>query len=365
MRNVCGNRSLRVLGAILSLYTFCGCGLLVRGLVTSNQMVPRSLATLTRLSTHASTINPEFEISGLSAGDRVILVRGADANCAGGNIVGQVKVEADDLEPTIRASQPGLAFARTDNFNALITRVDGTLECTDPATFEWDVLEVTDITVGQGHACGLLPTGSIKCWGWNDNGELGNSSTGTEAAPVDVDTITNATQIASSPYHTCARLSTGEVYCWGAGSSGQAGDGLSVDSSTPVQATGITTATQIATGHSHTCAVLASGVVNCWGYGGYGQLGHGFTTDSSTPIPVTGVVTATQVSAGEGHSCALLADSSVSCWGEGSAGQLGDNLAADSTTSVVVSGITDAIQISAGHSHTCALRSGGSIVCWG
>jgi hypothetical protein len=139
------------------------------------------------------------------------------------------------------------------------------------------------------------------------------------------------TQIATGAYHTCALISDGTVTCWGFGADGQLGTGNTNNSNTPVAVTGGAlaneTVTQIATGGSHTCALISDGTVTCWGYGGDGQLGTGNTNSSDVPVAVTGGAlaneTVTQIATGSTHTCALISDGTVTCWGNGGDGQLG------------------------------------------
>ena len=72
--------------------------------------------------------------------------------------------------------------------------------------------------------------------------------------------------------------SNGTVRCWGDNGYGQLGNGTFTISSSPVQVSAISTATQISAGGSHTCALLSDGTVRCWGYNGYGELGNSSTT---------------------------------------------------------------------------------------
>jgi alpha-tubulin suppressor-like RCC1 family protein len=42
------------------------------------------------------------------------------------------------------------------------------------------------ISLGQHHTCAIMTRGGLKCWGYNDYGQLGIGSSGTRYSPVDV-----------------------------------------------------------------------------------------------------------------------------------------------------------------------------------
>lgn len=223
------------------------------------------------------------------------------------------------------------------------------------------------VAVGDEHSCAVLADGRAKCWGTNLSGELGDGTQIGHWMPAPVPGLSNVAQISAGGFygarHTCARLNDGSVRCWGSNSSGQLGDGTTTGRLSPVAVTGLTNAAQMALGRSFSCAI-AGGGVRCWGSNQSGQLGDGTTVSRGTPAAVAGITNATQISLGDAHACAILADGSVRCWGSNASGQLGDGSTADRPTPVAVQGLSGVAQISAGFNHSCAL-AGGGVRCWG
>jgi alpha-tubulin suppressor-like RCC1 family protein len=207
-----------------------------------------------------------------------------------------------------------------------------------------DISTATAIAVGDEHSCALLSDGTVKCWGLNFAGELGDGTNNYNSNnPVSVSGISNAKAIAAGGSHSCALLSNGTVKCWGRNEHGELGNGTtgdSTNSNTPVSVSGISNATAIAAGPADTCAVLSDGTAECWGFNASGQLGNGTTTDSATPVSVSGITNAAAISAGAYHSCALLSDGTVKCWGFNGAGELGNGTFTDSLSPVSVIGLS-------------------------
>lgn len=75
----------------------------------------------------------------------------------------------------------------------------------------------TSIQTGEGGTCATLANGSAQCWGSGYRGALGNGSStySSSTIPVTVSNINNATAVAVGSGHACALLSTGAVQCWG------------------------------------------------------------------------------------------------------------------------------------------------------
>jgi alpha-tubulin suppressor-like RCC1 family protein len=221
---------------------------------------------------------------------------------------------------------------------------------------------------GYGHTCALLSNTTMRCWGENREGQLGNGTTANPGTsqPVAVSGITGATAFTTGAYHTCALLGDGTLRCWGANGNGQVGDGTFMRRTTPVPVSGITGAVAISGGGVHTCAVLSNGTVRCWGDNEFGQLGNGTNAYSYTPVQVVGLAGAVDVSAGWRHTCALLGNGTVQCWGQNQFGQLGNGSTTSRSTPATVTGISGAIGVTAGWwHHSCALLAGGTVRCWG
>lgn len=255
------------------------------------------------------------------------------------------------------------------------------------------------------HTCALLDDGNVKCWGANDNGQLGLGDTtargrtpgemGDSLPTVELGTGRTATYIAVSSYHTCALLDDGTVKCWGLNANGQLGQGDAnprggapgeMGDALPAVDLGTgRTAVQIAVGNYHNCALLSDGGVKCWGRNTERQLGSGDGSHRGTApgqmgdaLPTVNLGTgrtATQVAAGRFHACALLDNGQVKCWGDNANGQLGlgdmtsrggaPGEMGDALPAVDLGTGRAAIQMAAGAYHTCALLDDGNVKCWG
>lgn len=225
--------------------------------------------------------------------------------------------------------------------------------------------DILQISAENHHSCAVLFDGTVRCWGWNGYGQLGDGTYDDSNLPVEVVGITNATHVVANEYHSCALLQDGTVRCWGSGGRGELGDGLFSTSPTPVTVSGITDGRLLVGGHAHTCAGLAGGTIECWGFNLYGQLGNGTNTNSGVPTTVIGITAAQQIEAGGGMTCSVNSPTDVQCWGRNNAGQLGDGTTAHRNVPTTVTDLTEVVGMGIGHAHACALHRDGSVDCWG
>ena len=165
--------------------------------------------------------------------------------------------------------------------------------------------------------------------------------------------------IAAGTEHFCALSTEGTVKCWGSNDRGELGDGTRTRRAKPAVVSGLIDVVEISLGGSNSCARQRSGSVLCWGE----LVGNIVATDSTQPVPVLGLTSPVAISAGRVN-CALSSQGTVQCWGCGTSG-LGDGRMIEcSVEPVQVANLSDAVEVN-GHFETkCARRSDATAVCW-
>lgn len=225
------------------------------------------------------------------------------------------------------------------------------------------------IAAGCFFSLALLEDGGVVAWGGNEHGELGDGGTERSDEPVRVrDLDEGVIAIAAGVGHSLALLADGSIRGWGFNASGQVGDGTTVDRHSPIPILRVGRASAIAASGAHSMAITDHGSVLAWGWNRQGQLGLGTNSDSQlVPALVSGLPRSVEmIAAGGAHSLALLDDGSVFAWGLNSLGQLGDATTSDRRRPGPVGGLQQrVVAVAAGGVYSLAVLQDGSVAGWG
>ncbi|MEZ4402051.1 MAG: hypothetical protein R3B06_18640 [Kofleriaceae bacterium] len=298
--------------------------------------------------------------------------------CWGGNGVRQLGHDQPDTSaPTIAAvgdaaqvvAGEGYACARTSGGGVTCWGTIGPAVASDPIEIAGGV-GLGPVTQLSGGRTGLCATDGTftKCLGAAGDGH-GATGDGTfvdaTALGPDVVGLTGAgvTALASGASFHCAVAGT-SLRCWGANSDGQLGQGVVATGAVPRQVPGAWTA--VAAGQHATCAVAVGGSVSCWGQNFRG----GIVPASSAPLfdqptPVAGVAGATAIAVGVDHACAVTA-SGTTCWGDGDLGRTGTGVTGGAVPPTVA--WSGAGTVAVGDDATVATKSTGNprgLYAWG
>ena len=200
--------------------------------------------------------------------------------------------------------------------------------------------DAVDVSVAYEHGCAVRSDTTVVCWGSNAFGQLGDGTLTTRLTPVTVRTgpgvappLTGVVDVEAGGTHTCARLIDRSVRCWGWNINGQLGDASFDTRRYPVRPLGLGSVVEVTTGSRHSCARLADGSGRCWGEPDFGKLGSPPSIWSTgVPQAVQGLVGAADLSAGTVDTCAAMTDGTARCWGDNRFAQIGDGTTADRST---------------------------------
>ncbi|MCL4753604.1 MAG: hypothetical protein KJ015_25825 [Myxococcales bacterium] len=195
---------------------------------------------------------------------------------------------------------------------------------------------VVRIAAGGRHALALRADGRVWAWGANDSGQLGAGSGASASStvpvrvidPVDVTGFLSASEIAAGARHSLAARADGSVRAWGDNSEGQLGDGTTTNRDVATAVLNAVNVKAVRAGALHSTALTELGSVLAWGGNSRGQLGDETFAARAVPAEVrapcspTGFLRdATAIAAGSNHTHAV---GSLWGWGDDSNGQLGD-----------------------------------------
>ena len=173
---------------------------------------------------------------------------------------------------------------------------DGTLSASDEAVAVTALSgrHIRDLVASYHDSGALLADGNYFDWGYDGQGQLGDGSIGVSSSvPVRVHLPLPVTQVVqggsySNNGQTLVMLSDGSLRSWGDDQSGQLGNGGTETESSPIEfapPAGVTYAS-LASGASTSYAISTTGDVYSWGGSFSGQIGDGSTRTELTPVLV-------------------------------------------------------------------------------
>ncbi len=228
----------------------------------------------------------------------------------------------------------------------------------------------TQIAAGNFFTCGILSSGVLKCWGLNTNNSVGDNSTTQRTTPVIVDSGTTYKYLAQPENYTMCAITTADVLkCWGYNNYGQVGVGGTTNTATPTIVDAGTTYGSVIASIGHTCGVTLGNVLKCWGQNSNSQLGDGTTIDRQLPVIFNSGTSYSAVGLnGQGLTCGITLAGALRCAGARSAGLAAsateDGFGQSSNVTTVDAGTTYT-NLYSGYSAICGRTNLGATRCAG
>ena len=301
---------------------------------------------------------------------------GGGRTCSGTSLVGQSTCSAGScVPPAAQACAANLVCSAS----ACKTSCTADADCVSGYFCETAACRLVAVAIaaGEEHTCALLGDGTVRCWGNDAYGDLGNgtfSSTPSPTPTVVTGLPNPATAIASEGLSTCALLNDGTVWCWGWNYYGGLGQrnlhaptgnlGIACTDPGPRSA-------ECRDCHHLRIFSLLRDRGRCALLLGLRRIGPAsgngvFTSSAPNGVAMAAAVnnlgsSVTAVAGGDNHTCAIKSGT-LSCWGDNTYGQVGNGTTGTQYATSQVVSLTNAPLINAistGGNHSCLLFAGG------
>ena len=229
------------------------------------------------------------------------------------------------------------------------------------------------IACGDNYVMVLKKDGTVKAWGNNECGNLGDGLPVTQSSmfkslPGQVSGLSDVKEIYCTGSNSLALKNDGTVWAWGR-KSNLLGNWSSGETkyyvSSPVRVEGVDNVASLSAGEEHIVLIKNDGTVWALGDNEKGKLGIGPRSSYTlTPVCIMDLHNIVAVDAGQYHSIVLDKDGNVYTWGWNDLGQIGNGEKGEATIPYKVPGII-AKSIFAGGSQTFIIDAGGDIWAWG
>lgn len=199
-------------------------------------------------------------------------------------------------------------------------------------------------------------------------------------------------QVAVGGYHQCVLFENGKMKCWGFNNWGQLGYGDTKERGATAETMGKNLpfvnlgsnffVKKIYAEGGSTCALSSQGLLKCWGYNGLGNLGYNHMRDIGTlpnqmgsQLPALDfrdknnkVLQLHDFYFGADSACAIFKNGESRCWGSNSLGQLGIGVSNSTVlqTSKLKPRISENVRFFVtAHYHACAVTISNKLFCFG
>ena len=212
-------------------------------------------------------------------------------------------------------------------------------------------------------------------WGYNTQGQLGQNQSGNKySSPIQIPGTTwsvDNDKFAMGTEAAGAIKTDGTLWSWGynnQGGLGQNTTGAPGRISSPAQVGGDTTWAKISAGRQGMSAIKTDGTLWSWGYNRFGMIGVNNMTQYSSPAQIPGTTWRTifRCDYGGAQQIATKTDGTLWTWGEDEEGSLGLNQAGSTKYSspVQIPGTSWASAKTTGYT-SIATRTDGTLWMWG
>jgi len=239
-----------------------------------------------------------------------------------------------------------------------------------------EISDAVSISAHGNHTLALTRGGTVVAWGDNAQYQLGigewpvvtyktRSAQPTQFMPypVPIPGLSGVAAVAAGDQHSLALMKDGTVRAWGFNRWGQLGDGTVITRKTPVLVAGIKNAVAVVAAVRLSAAVLADGTVMTWGIGNgpHGRAGVKPDAPNSTPGLVPGVTGIRALALGETHALTLTHAGTVVSWGDDTHGRVGHRRPGPAA----IDGLTGVQSVAIGGASSFAIDGNGRIMTWG